>query len=480
MTTTIHTPGAERADAPAAADPRADYPALHRELRAGFDGGAYRPITARRQALKRLRAALKDMEADFTLALGRDLGKPAFESYTSEIGFCYQEIDHVLKHLRRWAAPEPVNVGLALWPTTAASYRVPKGVVLVVAPWNYPLNLALAPLISAVAAGNCVALKPAEDAPAVSAALAELVGRAFEREHVRAVEGPGAEVVPALMDAGRFDHVFYTGSTRVGRSLAERCGRELIPCTLELGGKSPVVVWDDARLEVAAQRIAWAKCFNAGQTCVAPDYALVHRDVYPAFLRKLTDELRRAYGEDPRQSPDLARMVNREHAARLARLLEGAAVAYGGEADPEARYVAPTVVTDVDQDHALLTEEVFGPVLPVLPVDDFAEVKRVIARNPNPLAAYLFTQTDKLAERFIAEVQFGGGCINDAVIHLGIPSLPFGGVQESGLGRYHADEGFRAFSNQKSIARTSGYVNPPTRYAPYREAFLKAVRLLFG
>ena len=457
-----------------------DYEFVHRRLRDGFDRGELRSERDRRHALKALRHAIERHETDLFEALATDFGKPPFEAYTSEIGFCYQDIDHTLSHLGKWMRPRRASVSPLLWPTTAKSYHLPKGVVLVVAPWNYPVNLSLAPLVAAVAAGCHVVLKPAEDTPHTSRVIERICEAAFAKTQVTVVQGAGGEVVPALMDAGRFDHVFYTGSTRIGRELGARCGRELIPCTLELGGKSPAIVMADADLDVACDRIVWGKFLNVGQTCVAPDYVLVERPVEGAFLRKLQEKIRAAYGKDPQRSPDLARVINDKHFRRLLSLLESATVAHGGQHDADTRFIAPTVLTDVSLDSPLLREEIFGPLLPVIPVDDFEEAKSIISLHPNPLAAYCFTERAETERRFIREIDFGGGCINDTVLHLGIPDLPFGGVQQSGIGRYHGEAGFRTFSNQKSIARTSTLINLPLRYAPYREVMLKAVKTLLG
>ena len=465
---------------PTAALTPAEATAIHRGLRRGFASGHWRHRSARRAALRRLRAAIALHERDLVDALRADLGKPPFESYTSEIGFLYGDIDHALSRLDAWMRVRKAGVGLALWPTTAEVHRPPKGVVLVVAPWNYPVNLAVAPLVAAVAAGCCVALKPAEDTPRAAAVIERIVAGAFDTSHVRVVQGPGAQVVPTLLAAGRFDHVFYTGSTRVGREIGAHCGRELIPCTLELGGKSPAIVLDDAALGPTADRIAWGKCFNAGQTCVAPDYLLVQAGVYDELLGLLERTLRAAFGSDPRTSPDLARIVNDKHFARLRGLIDTATIAYGGQYDASDRFLAPTLLTDVELDGPLMREEIFGPLLPILAFDTWEEARDIVALHPDPLAAYVFTRSDARAERFVEELRFGGGCVNDTVIHLGIPDLPFGGVGASGFGRYHGEAGYRTFTYEKSIARSSSRINLPVRYAPYREEFLRAVRWLMG
>ena len=474
---TTLAPAPDHAAAEAA---HADYAAVHRRLRTGFERGELRSERARRKALKALRAAVQAHEDALFAALSADFGKPPFEAYTSEIGFCYQDIDHTLAHLNRWMRPRRASVSPLLWPTSGKSFHLPKGVVLVIAPWNYPVNLSLAPLIAAISAGCHVVLKPAEDTPHTSTVIQQICEAAFAKTQVAVVQGAGSEVVPALMDAGRFDHVFYTGSTRVGREIGARCGGELIPCTLELGGKSPAIVAADADLDVACDRIVWGKFLNVGQTCVAPDYVLVERSVEQPFLRRLTAKILAAYGEDPQRSPDLARIINDRHFDRLSGLLDASTIAHGGQRDAATRFIAPTVLTEVAIDSPLLREEIFGPLLPVIAVSDFDEAKSIIGLHPNPLAAYCFTESADTERRFVNEIDFGGGCINDTVLHLGIPDLPFGGVQESGLGRYHGEAGFRTFSNQKSVARTSTLINLPLRYAPYRDVMLRAVRTILG
>ncbi len=452
--------------------------AIHIRQREFFEQGIPREVKFRKKALLKLREVIKKKEQNLTEALAHDLKKPAFESFTSEIGFAYQDISHTLDKIDAWVRPSEREVGVALWPASAESRFFPKGVVLIVSPWNYPFNLAIAPLIAAVAAGCCVVLKPAEDTPAVSRVIGEIISEVFDAQHVSVVQGPGSKVVETLMDGGRFDHVFYTGSTRVGRILGERCGRELISCTLELGGKSPAIVMKDASLKVTADRLVWGKCFNAGQTCVAPDYLLVQRDVFEATITELKKSLTSAYGEEPKESPDFARIITEQHFERLSDLLSSGEILHGGKSDKASKYISPTLIKVDDLDSPLMQSEIFGPILPIIAFDTWNDAKKIIARNPNPLAAYMFTESKLDANRFIEEVTFGGGCINDTIIHLGVPDLPFGGVGQSGWGRYHSDEGFKAFSNQRSIVRSTTKVNIPTRYAPYKQPFIQAAKWL--
>ena len=451
---------------------------IHEELKGYFEQGNTLGVDSRKKALNKLRVVIKRHEQRLTEALAHDLNKPAFESFTSEIGFAYQDISHTLNKIDAWSRPSQKEVGVALWPSSAESAFFPKGVVLIVSPWNYPFNLAIAPLVAAIAAGCCVVLKPAEDTPAVSQLIGEIIAEVFDDKHVRVVQGAGSKVVGTLMDAGRFDHVFYTGSTRVGRILGERCGRELISTTLELGGKSPAIVMDDASLKVTADRLVWGKCFNAGQTCVAPDYLLVHSNVFAATVSSLKQSLVAAYGENPKESPDFARIVNEHHFGRLNELLSSGEILHGGVSDKDSKYISPTLIKITDLNSPLMESEIFGPILPIIEFDSWKEAKAIIARNPDPLAAYMFTESNKNANRFVREITFGGGCINDTIIHLGVPDLPFGGVGQSGWGRYHSDEGFKAFSNQRSIVRSTTKVNIPTRYAPYKQPFLRAAKWL--
>ncbi len=444
-------------------------PDVHAELVAHqartFESGVTLPLQFRRERLLALRSALVSHEAKLFAALREDLGKCELEAFALEVGLVRGEITHALSHLRSWARPQRASVPMLLQPASARTVATPIGTNLILAPWNYPVNLALAPLVAAIAAGNVAVLKPSEIAPATSAALDALITGTFERGHVACVTG-GPEVARALIELP-FDHVFFTGSTRVGRMVARAAAERLARVTLELGGKSPAIVMPSADIEVAARRIAWGKTTNAGQTCVAPDYLLVHSDVKERLLAGIKAAWRDFYGDDPRKSPDYGRIVNAHHARRLAALIDPRRVVHGGEVDAEARYVAPTILDGVTPEDAVMQDEIFGPLLPVLTVDSIADAVSAVRRHPNPLALYLFTN-DPSEERIVVErVPFGGGCINHTMVHLGVPDLPFGGIGGSGLGAYHGRAGFEVFSHRKSILNAATWVDPKLRYPPY-------------
>ncbi len=436
-------------------------------LRDSFEAGRTRPASWRRQQLEGLRALLREAEHELVEALRADLGKPATEAMMTDISFVRSEAGMALRELGRWMSPERVPVPLVQRPARARIARQPLGVVLVIAPWNYPVNLLLAPVVGALAAGNCVVAKPSELAPATSAALARLLPRYLDQEAVAVVEG-GPEETGALL-AQRFDHIFYTGNARVARVVMEAAARHLTPVTLELGGKSPALVDAGADLEVAARRIAWGKLMNAGQTCVAPDYVLVHREARDRLVGALGRAIHRFYGKDPARSPDYARIVNDRHWVRLRHLLEatGARVALGGEGDRPSRYLAPTVLTDVDPDDPVMEEEIFGPILPVLDVEDLAQAASFVASRPSPLALYVFSRSDAGVEQVLQRTSSGSVCINGTVLQLAVPGLPFGGVGESGTGAYHGRSSFETFSHRRSVLAKPVWPDPPLAYPPY-------------
>lgn len=448
--------------------PYADLVAGQREW---FSQGATRDLAFRDGALAALERAVLGAKPRILEALRSDLRKSAFEAQMTEIGLVLAEIRHARRHLRRWAKPVRVGVPLVLWPGRCRIHTEPLGVCLIIAPWNYPFQLALAPLVSAVAAGNCAVVKPSEIAPATSEVVAAVIGEAFAAEHVAAVLG-GADASEALLGQ-RFDLVFFTGSTAVGRIVVRAAAEHLTPVVLELGGKSPCVVDATADLEVTARRVAFGKLLNAGQTCVAPDYVLVQEKVKEAFLATLRSSVVEMYGENPQASPDYARIVSRRHLERLVRLLDGAEIAFGGEVDPADLYVAPTALVGVTGESPCMQEEIFGPILPVLPYGDPDEAIRYVNARPKPLAAYFFTRDARLAERFLGEIAFGGGCVNDTILHLAHPELPFGGVGQSGMGACHGRTGFEAFSHRKSILRKPFAFDFALRYPPSSESKLR-------
>ncbi len=418
-------------------------------LRATFDTGRTKPLAWRKQQLQALRRLLTEQQDVFAEALHTDLGKSATESHVMEIGFLVREIDHTLRHLDRWMRPSKVSVPLSLVPARAWTVREPLGTVLIISPWNYPLNLALAPLIGALAAGNCVVLKPSEVAPATSAVLAHWLPRVLDPQAVAVVEG-GVPETTALLDQ-RFDHIFYTGNGTVGRIVMAAAARHLTPVTLELGGKSPAVVEPGSDLATAARRIAWGKFMNAGQTCVAPDYVLAIGPAGDEIETHLTDAIREMYGTDPARSGDYGRIINERHFDRLAGLLNDGRTVVGGDHDRSDRYIAPTVLADVEPDSAVMRDEIFGPVLPIIRVPDLDAAISFITGRDKPLALYAFTASKRSKQRLIAETSSGGLTFGVPTAQLAVPGLPFGGVGESGMGRYHGSYSLDTFSHTKSV-----------------------------
>lgn len=434
--------------------------------RAFFAGGATRPVAFRRQALQRLRAAVVAHEADLLAALRADLGRPEAEAYASEVGFVLGELDFTLRRLEGWARPRRERTPMLLFPATSWIHPEPYGCTLVIGPWNYPLQLLLVPLVGALAAGNCVVLKPSELAPRTAEAVARIVAEAFDPAHVAVVQG-GAEAVTDLL-AQRFDYIFYTGGPRVGRIVMTAAARFLTPLTLELGGKSPCIVDASADLGVAARRIAWGKFMNAGQTCVAPDYVLAHRSIRAELVRRIGEVLRGFYGEDPKRSPDYGRIVDAHHFDRLAALLHSGRVAVGGATDRETRYIAPTVLDGVQWDAPVMQDEIFGPILPVLEYATLDEAIAQVRARPKPLALYVFCAERATQDRVLAELPSGGACVNDTVTHLANPRLPFGGVGDSGLGGYHGRHSFETFSHLRAVVRSGTWFDLAAKYPPYR------------
>lgn len=418
-------------------------------LRATFASGRTRPLSWRKAQLRALRSLLTDHQQVFTKALNADLGKSDAEAYTTEIGFVLNEIDHTLRHLDRWLQPRRVPVPLSLAPARARAVREPLGTVLILSPWNYPLQLALAPLVGALAAGNCAVVKPSELALATSAALAHWLPRVLDPQAVAVVEGGVPETTTLLEQP--FDHIFYTGNGTVGRIVMAAAASQLTPVTLELGGKSPAVVEPGVDLVTAARRIAWGKFMNAGQTCVAPDYVLAIGETAAGIGPYLAAAIREMYGDDPATSGDYGRIINDRHFDRLTRLLTDGRTVIGGDHHRSTRYIAPTVLADVDPDSAVMREEIFGPILPIVHVPDLDAAISFITQRDKPLALYAFTASRHSRQRMIAETSSGALAFGIPNAHLAVPGLPFGGVGESGLGRYHGSYSLDTFSHTKAV-----------------------------
>lgn len=446
-------------------------------LRGAFTSGRTKPLAWRLRQLDALRRMLTENERDFEAALHADLRKNPAESQVTEIGLVLGEIDHARRNLRRWLRPRPARVPGSVMPARAYVVREPLGVVLVIAPWNYPVQLLLAPVVGALAAGNAVVLKPSELAPATAAAFARLVPRYLDSDAVAVVTGAAEETTVLL--AEKFDHIFYTGSGRVGRIVAEAAARQLTPVTLELGGKSPVYVDDSVDLSAAADRIAWGKFLNAGQTCVAPDYLLATEQVARRLTPLLAKSIVAFYGANPRLSPDYGRIVSPAHHQRLAGMIgEGRAV-IGGEQDPGDRYIAPTVLRDLAPDARALREEIFGPILPIVTVSGPDDAIERITAGDKPLALYVFSERAQIRRRFLTETSSGAVGFGIPAAHLAVAGLPFGGVGDSGFGAYHGQRSLAAFSHEKAVLAKP--LRPDTMrlvYPPYTAGKARFIRTL--
>ena len=440
-------------------------PAIVAAQRAFFATHATRDLAFRLDALDRLERAILAHEDRLTRALQLDFRKCAFETYVTELGLVLAELRLHRRKLRAWARPERVPGVLVNFPSTNHLQREPFGVSLIIAPWNYPFQLLMNPAVGALSAGNCAVLKPAENTPHTSAAIRDLIRETFPPEHVTVVEGGTAEN-QALLDE-RFDHIFFTGSPALGRIVMEKAARHLTPVCLELGGKSPCIVDADADLAVAGQRIAWGKAVNAGQTCVAPDYVLVHQAVKAPLVAALKQAFRRMYGDDPRASPDYPRIINDAHTQRLLRLRQDGNVLHGGASDAAERYLEPTLIDGVGPGDPIMEEEIFGPLLPILTYATLEEAIAFVNARPKPLALYFFSASRQRQDLVLGRTSSGGACINDTLIQFANHHLPFGGVGNSGMGGCHGWHSFDTFSHRRAVLRRPTWLDLPLRYAPY-------------
>lgn len=432
-----------------------------------YKKGETLPFEFRVNQLKKLKEAVRRYEKEFTRALKDDLGKPEFEAYSSEIGFTLHEITYTLKNLKKWMKPKKVKRDMLTQPSSGKIHFSPLGLNLIIAPFNYPLQLTLAPLVVAISAGNCAVIKTSELTPNVSDSIEKLINETFDPEYIAYVPGEIPETT-ALLEQ-KFDHIFFTGSPFVGSIVMQAAAKNLTPVTLELGGKSPCIVHSDAKLDLAARRIVFGKFMNAGQTCIAPDYILVHRSIKDDFLNKIKERIRQVYGEDPKDSEDFGRIVSERHLNRIVNLIDTSKIVIGGESSVEERYIAPTVLKDVTLSDEVMKDEIFGPVLPVLEYETFDDIVEIIEKLPqHPLACYVFSENKEFQKKVVESIQFGGCTINHCIQHIVNPNLPFGGVGESGIGSYHGFEGFKRFSHSKSILTAATWFDMKLIYPPYK------------
>ena len=440
-----------------------------------FYNGHTRSVEVRKNNLKKLYEGVQRFEQEIFQALKLDLNKSVHESFTTEVGYVLKEISFQLKHISSWSKPKRVRTALTHFGSKGKVVPEPYGVTLIIAPWNYPFQLAIAPLVGALAAGNTIVLKPSELTPNVSKVITRMLEELFQEELVAVVEG-GVEESTALLKEP-FDYIFFTGSVGVGKVVMEAAAKQLTPLTLELGGKSPCIVHKDAKIDVTARRIVWGKFLNAGQTCVAPDYMYVHASVKEQLIEALRHEIEKQYGKEPLHNDNYVRIVSERHFERLCTFLKDGKTVIGGNYKKETLHIEPTVLTNVTWESAVMEDEIFGPILPIIEYDNIEDVIDTIQQHPKPLALYVFSEDKGVQKKVTSNISYGGGCINDVVYHLATPYLPFGGVGSSGLGSYHGEESFRTFSHYKSILAQSTAFDMKIRYSSTKSAS-KVIRKL--
>lgn len=442
--------------------------------RAFFESGKTLPVAFRIEALNKLYQAVQDAEKEICDALHADLGKSATESYMCEVGMALSEIRYMRKHVKKWSKGKKVRTPMAQFAAKSYQKPSPYGNALIMSPWNYPFLLTIDPIANAIAAGNTAIVKPSAYAPETSAVLERLISQTFDREYIAVVTG-GRKENAALLDE-KFDIVFFTGSQAVGKEVLRKCAEHLTPAVLELGGKSPCVVDETAKIPLAAKRIVFGKFLNCGQTCVAPDYILCHSAIKDEFLAEIKKQIKLQYGEKPLENPSYGKIVNEKHFERLVGLMDTEKVAYGGGVSELKQKIEPTVLGEVAWNDPVMQEEIFGPILPILTFENFEEIYSLLQNREKPLAFYLFTEDKRRAREAIEKCAFGGGCVNDTVIHLATSEMGFGGVGESGMGAYHGKTGFDAFSHYKSIVEKGTKIDLPMRYQPYKKSKEKLIR----
>jgi aldehyde dehydrogenase (NAD+) len=433
-------------------------------------------VAFRKESLKKLLHNIIENEEEIIKALYDDFKKPAFEAVLTETNYVISDLKETIKNIDSWAKPKKVFASLLNFPSSDFIYSEPYGNVLILSPWNYPFQLAMCPLVAAVAAGNKVTLKPSELTPNTSNIISKIITETFAVKDVVVITGDAT--IAANLLSKRWDYIFFTGSVAVGKIVAKAAAENLTPVTLELGGKSPCIVDETANLELSARRIVWGKIINAGQTCVAPDYILVHHKMKDTFVKLLIQEIQKALGTNPEESSDFARIINLKNWERQLRLLENQEILFGGQSNKETLYLAPTLLDEPKMDSLVMTEEIFGPILPILSYESKADIEKIISSFEKPLSLYLFSQNKSFIDEVLQKYSFGGGCINDTVIHLANNRLPFGGVGNSGMGAYHGKLSFDIFSHKKAIVKKGTWLDLPMRYAPYKDKLKTIQKIL--
>jgi len=454
-----------------------NFTSIVEKQKAFYKSEATRDVSWRIKQIKKLVDLISKNEEKISAALKKDLNKAPYESLSTEIGPALADAGHILKHIREWAEPQEVDTTLFHIPGSSKIYKEPFGNVFLISPWNYPFLLTISPLIGAMSAGNCVLIKPSEHSPATSAVMQELINSNFDEGFIHLVQGD-ADTTKELLKT-RWDYIFFTGGTEIGRSIYQEAAKYLTPVTLELGGKSPCVVDKSANIDVAAKRISWGKLINSGQTCIAPDYVFVHESVKEKFLAALKKHIEKSYGTDPINHPDYCKIINAKQYNRLKEYIGDGTVFYGGKFDDAAQKISPTVLLNVDFNSKVMTDEIFGPILPVFTYSNIEDVIRFINDREKPLASYIFANSSGVRNKFLENVTSGGACVNDVVLHISSSNMPFGGVGESGIGGYHGKYSFDTFSHSKSVMKRNPHpLDPVLRYAPYSPGKTGLMRFL--
>lgn len=433
--------------------------------RSFFKEGKTKEVDFRINQLEKLKKSIIKYEGEIIDALKKDLNKSSFETYVTEIGTVIQEINHTIKHIRKWVRPKRVGTPIAQFISTSKIYSDPYGVALIISPWNYPFQLTMAPLIGSIAGGNCAVLKLSPYSANTSKIIDKIIGETFDENYIKVVQG-GREVNKELLNE-KFDYIFFTGGVSMGKIVMKAASKYLTPVTLELGGKSPCIIDETANLDLAAKRIIWGKLLNSGQTCIAPDYLLVHKSVKKQFIDKMKDYILKFYGNIPINSPDYPKIINLKHFNRLLGLIREEDVIFGGDYNEKTHQINPTILDNITWESKVMEEEIFGPIIPILEFEKFNNIIDEINKRPKPLALYLFTTSKEREKNVLKNISFGGGCINDTIVHVASTNMPFGGVGNSGMGGYHGKHTFDSFTHKKSVLKKSNLLDIPVRYAPF-------------
>lgn len=444
-----------------------------------YESGITRNVSFRKAQLKKLRKAIELHEGEIIEALSLDFGKPEWESWVSEIGVVYAEIDHALKHIKEWMKPKRVGSPLMLFPSRSKIYQQPMGRCLIIAPWNYPFQLVMSPLIPCIAAGNVALLKPSEFTPHTTKVIVNIIAKTFQAEYISVVEGEGVVVVPSIIDQYQPQHIFFTGSPRVGREIAKMAAEHLTPVVLELGGKSPAIVHSSASVKTTVKRILFGKFLNAGQTCIAPDYVIVHKSVESALIEEMKNQLNQWYGNNALTSDSLCGIIHERAFDRILGYLTDGELLHGGQSDRENLRIEPTLLRVNSMETSVMKEEIFGPVLPILTYEEESQVLEIVKLNPDPLSLYIFSRDARFEKRMLRDLSFGHGAVNNATAQFLNQNLPFGGIRNSGVGAYHGEHGFKAYSHAKGIVKTGLWFDASFKYPPYTRGALNLIKKLF-